>query len=730
MDPSPTIRAESHPIVTLPSPSANPHERLRRLVRLSLKELREILRDRRTIVTLVLMPLLLYPLLSVAFQQVFAAQWGTLKTRRYYVAFRDDAEGQVIAELLRMGGLPVADETTEPVAAREGDRRPAAVVEFEVRPQLDQALSRSEVHVGLRVSRPPRLDYDPREDVAVDVDLLYRADWLESAEAARLVEEHLRAAGDALLKTRLNILRIMQRPVPIQVTRREVEDAETSLGAPQLTVVIPFILILMTVTGAVYPAIDLTAGERERGTLEVLVAAPIPRIGVLFAKYVAVLTVALLTAAANLLTMTITLYVSGLGARLFGGAGFSWGVIGAVFALLLLFAAFFSAVLLVITSCARSFKEAQAYLIPLMLLALAPGVLSLIPGLKLSTPLLVTPLANIVLLGRELFALRATGGQVMIVVASTILYAGAAIGLAARIFGAEGVLYSNQPGWSDLVRRPRQTASAPTLTAALVCLALMFPSYFLLMNLLGRAEGTGARVVLGGVITSVVFGLLPFVSCWLRRVSIGGWFQIPASRWTLAGAAILLGLSLWTVDHEVVTISKSLRGVTLDASYLDLIQKYAASLRTLPAWAVIFGLAIIPAVFEEGFFRGYLFGALRSATSPRTSIILSAIAFGLFHGIMPNPLAQERVLSSALTGLVLGWIRWRTGSVLPGLLLHACHNGLLMLLVYYEPQLAALGLGESSQTHLPWPWSVTGGLAVVAGLVTIHWRCPPGRESS
>src|SRR5207247_368856 len=117
-------------------------------------------------------------------------------------------------------------------------------------------------------------------------------------------------------------------------------------GTISVAAVVPFILILMTITGAVYPAIDLTAGERERGTLEVLVAAPIPRIGLLFAKYVAVVSVALLTATANLTMMTVTIAVSGLGRLLFGDAGISAGVISAVFGLLLLFAAFFSAVLL------------------------------------------------------------------------------------------------------------------------------------------------------------------------------------------------------------------------------------------------------------------------------------------------------------------------------------------------------------------------------------------------
>ena len=67
------------------------------------------------------------------------------------------------------------------------------------------------------------------------------------------------------------------------------------------------ILILMTVTGAVYPAIDLTAGERERGTLEMLMASPVSRLKLLLAKYAAVVVVAVLTALVNLVAMGITL---------------------------------------------------------------------------------------------------------------------------------------------------------------------------------------------------------------------------------------------------------------------------------------------------------------------------------------------------------------------------------------------------------------------------------------
>ena len=101
-----------------------------------------------------------------------------------------------------------------------------------------------------------------------------------------------------------------------------------------LAALIPLILVLMTVTGAVYPAIDLTAGERERGTLEMLIAAPVPRVGLLLAKYVAVLAVALLTAIVNLTGMAITSHSTGLNVSLFGGAGLSLPVVIKVLLLL------------------------------------------------------------------------------------------------------------------------------------------------------------------------------------------------------------------------------------------------------------------------------------------------------------------------------------------------------------------------------------------------------------
>ena len=218
-----------------------------------------------------------------------------------------------------------------------------------------------------------------------------------SVEAMRAVERRLDAVNQQYIREKLSSIGPFPKGIAPSARKPLADTGESSVSFAML---LPLILILMTITGAVYPAIDLTAGERERGTMEALIAAPVPRQHLLFAKYIAVLTVALLTAVVNLTAMTVTLYATGIGPVLFGEGGVTPQTVSFVFGLTILFAAFFSAVLLAVTSFARSFKEAQAYLIPLMLLSISPGVMSLMPGLELNRLLAVTPLINIVLLGQ------------------------------------------------------------------------------------------------------------------------------------------------------------------------------------------------------------------------------------------------------------------------------------------------------------------------------------------
>lgn len=712
-------------------PSQGIRENLSRLMRLIRKELSESLRDRRTILTLVLMPLLLYPVLAMAFQQLILSSKVDKLKPRYRIAFATTEEADSVATLWAIG--------REQLVGRHRQGQPSNQNEV-LTPYLDplpelviftstnllEDVREDRVDVAVKLNPPGGFLPDLRQLLLVDMELIYRQASTTSRDAVRHLEQLTADANAALVTRRLAQMRVKQRGDAIRVHALEVPD-QSGKRSSLVPVLVPLILILMTMTGAVYPAIDLTAGERERGTLEVLVAAPIPRLSVLLAKYVAVLTVAMLTALVNLGTMVLTLQVTGIGTAIFG-VGLSAGVIFQVLALLLLFAAFFSAVLLTLTSFARSFKEAQAYLIPLMLFCLTPGIMALLPGLSLSGPLAVVPLVNIVLLSRDVLDASANPMIAGIVVLVTLLYALAAIAVAARVFGTEAVLSSETSGWSDVFRRPLTPRPAAEPAGALLCLALLFPIYFLVTTGLARIEALDlqARLLLASLINLVLFAGVPLLACWFGRVQSVSGLRLRWPGFAPLLVALLLGVSLWPFVHELVLLFRQMGLATLRQEHLDRISGLLAQWRELPPALLVLTMAILPAVVEELFFRGYLLTALLGDDNRASrAVIGSSALFAIFHLLVSDALAIERLLPSFLLGLVLGGLAYRSGSVFPGMLLHLLHNSLVVLLGYYEPWLVDQGYLSQGQEH--YPLGLLGGAALLAIPALLALRMLPRR---
>ena len=683
-----------------------------RLFRLCRKELRETLRDRRTIITLVLMPLLIYPLLSMTLQRFLLSKAAEAQSR-YLIGVASEAEGYLLTEILE-------DQRSQPppemVEAGEGEAaRLEPVLAHGMTPE--ELLAAGEIDVAASIE----------SDEPLELRLTATGDNPASTRALQILVQRIQWFNDALLRERL-----------AEFTGREVRPAvvleSRTIGArqaqPLLATVVPLVLVLMTITGAVYPAIDLTAGERERGTIEALIASPIPRSQVLLAKYVAVVTVALLTAVANLGAMFLTLWSGGLMQFLVGPSErMPWLAILQILALLVLFSGFFSAVLLALTSFARSFKEAQAYLIPLMLLALTPGILSLMPGVHLTASMAVVPLVSIVLLARDVLAGEVDTMAATAAVLSTAAYAAAALGVAARLFGSDAVLRGSELSIGSMFARPEKQRAVPTPGEAAMTLAVLFPLYFIASNLLMRADPPppmDQRLLSGAALTMVLFGGLPWLVAWLARDATRTTFRLAAPPLLSLLAAFLLGLSLWPAAHEIFVIAERLGLGGLNLEKVQQVQETVSQWKALPVWLVLLTMAAAPALFEEWCFRGYLFSALRRVMSPARVIAITAVVFALFHVLTGSMLLIERFLPTAFLGLVLGWVAWRTGSLWPGIVLHVTHNGLQELAALYQEALARWGLGLEQQVqipppHLPVSWLATSALVAVIGAALMWW---------
>ncbi|MCI0362020.1 MAG: ABC transporter permease subunit [Planctomycetaceae bacterium] len=701
------------------TPSPARADSLARVGRLTLKELRETLRDRRTIVTLVLMPLLVYPLLSLGFKQLLAASTTKTDPGVWRIGTESDSEGSRLWSLLLLGdaafreqSAPVADQSSQ--SSDLALQNPYTVSGGSV----EEAVLRGDIDLGVRASRR---EGAPTPNFT-DFELVYAADSSAGPAAAAFVIERLRAANDRYAVERLRQLGD-RGALPARWKSQPIGEVQGTHF--QLATLVPMVLILMTITGAVYPAIDLTAGERERGTLEALMAAPVPRLGLLFAKYIAVLTVALLTALVNIVGMVVTVLGSGLGSVLFGEHGLTLGSVVLVFLLLVLFAAFFSAVLLCVTSFARSFKEAQAYLIPLMLVALAPGFMTILPGIQLNAWLSVAPLANIVLLARDTLQGQAHPLWGLIAVLSTALYGTAALGLAARIFGSDSILYGSQSSWSDLFRRPAEPLAQPTLAGAMSCLALVVPLFVIASGSLAQLanQSMAVQLLASAAMLVVLFGAVPILVARWQGISLPAGFQLRRAPLLGYVGSIILGLALAPLAYELIVISQMLGIATISQQELEdkapLVQRLVAQWRALPPALVLAAVALVPAIVEELFFRGYFLGALRGRLPAWLAIAFSALVFGLFHASVGGLIAVERIFSSMALGVALGWVAWTTRSVIPGMFIHAVNNAFVVSLAYWGDGLRSLGIDVEGRRHLPLEWiaGAVVGAAVGASLV-------------
>jgi sodium transport system permease protein len=689
--------------VSAPAPS-----RFGRLGRLMLKEQKEILRDRRTLLTLIVMPLLLYPLVGLVIQQFMTAV-GNPRTPTYFIGLESNEHAAVVGQLIQLADLSAPPRAT---------RRDVPELQYIVLPpdELRQRLRAGLLDVLVYV-RGAASD-EPGKPIAFDLEFMMVRGRKLSEEAGRYLRAKLDSTSKIILAKRLAELNVPQRPEPIRIEARTMEPPDKREGFP-LGSVAPFMLILMTITGAVYPAIDLTAGERERGTLEMLMAAPVPRMSILVAKYAAVLTVALLTALVNIGAMTATLYLTDVGRLVVGEGGLSAKTIVQGLAALVLFVGFFSALLLALASFARSFKEAQAYLIPLMLVALAPGVVSLFPGVELTAATAAAPLLNIVLFSRDLLQDGVDGWLTAIVLVANACYAAAALVLAARLFGSEGVLYGGSGSWSGLTRRPATPREFVPPSSAAFLVMLCVPA-FLLLTGLGRLlfpNNLVGQMLAGAVVLSFVFVVAPFAVAWSRNVPPKKAFAFVRPRFLPLLAAVLLGASLWPFAVKLLQSSRTTDLIADNPEIAQRLTSFVEEIRRIPPTAGIVLLAVIPAICEEIFFRGFLFGAL-VRRSVLNAVVTTTTLFAAFHVLSPSSLTPERFAPSLMLGLALGLLRWRSGSIWPGVVMHVAHNSIVIAAMLI-PTKFGFTADVGGTVNVPNALYLAGGVGAAVGLALL-----------
>jgi sodium transport system permease protein len=692
------------------------------------RELRDQLRDRRTVLMIVGLPVLLYPLLGIA---VVRLAQGFL-ARPSIVGIQCSPGEDFPERRPRDAGLHVVPElgwlTLLPAVGGDGPGRAAgaaalvqaghAILDYPLllhKGELAGAYEETAGVLRLQIETVARGEADARlADKAVDLLLAAPPDFLARVAQGQHppLTVKLRARDERSRQAALRLKRLLDRwRDDLRNTRLarqglpssfdevfEIKDEGGAEPAPARSFidvilrVFPFMLVMWALAGALYPAVDLCAGEKERGTMETLLISPAGREEIVWGKFLTIWVFSAGTSLLNVASMGLTTLV--VGPRM-PQASLSLAALCWVVLLMLPLSAFFSAISLAVGAYARSTKEGQYYLMPLFLVSMPLIFLTLAPGVELNPFYSMVPVTGVGLLMQRLMSAPSLD-QVpwfyfLPVLAPIVLYSWLALRWAIVQFQREEVLFREAERldlrlW--LRRLLREKEATPTTGQAMFCFALLLVLRWLSLDL-----GATAALPVRSTVIELAFVAAPplFMALLLTtrpRTTLN--LRLPRLP-SLLAAALLLPLAelARSALERVPAVLELLQARQLGELFLLETLKGVPGARDGGAWlGYLIVLAVLPAVCEEIAFRGLILNGLRRRFRPWPALFLCSFLFAVYHS---NVFAAGPLL---VLGVVLGLLALYSGSIWPGALLHAgCR-----ILLLSGPQLLA---GDNSLPTLP-----------------------------
>ena len=641
------------------------------------REMRDQLRDRRTLFTIAVLPILLYPLVGTLLLQV--AQF----TRQHPTSVCVVGAEHLVDTPPLMDG----ESFSEDLAGRD---TPLEVMQYGWNELAADIAADSDQEVSAETARWIR-------DGTFDVVVVVPPDFQDSAKRSRhagAVQLLYNVASDQSMVARDRVARILSAwrsewvrsdlsvsGIDIGVLRpfewRDIDiSPEQTREAAFWSKMLPFIMLVWAMTGAFYPAIDLVAGEKERGTLETLLCSPALRGEIVWGKLGAVATFSMLTAVLNAGSMLVT------SSFVFRHMGIGEGGIGAppiipmlwLLVALVPLSALFSAMALAVAAMARSSKEGQYYLMPLMMVTLPLVLLPMLPGTTLTAGTSLIPVTGMFLLVRALvegqYVLALWHLPMVIGITAGCLWL--ALNWARKQFENESVLFGGGEQWElrMWVRhlwRDRQSVATPAQAfacGAVILVALFFGK--LAVTEMPRDLPGLAKLVLMPQIGMILAPALLMAT--MLTTSLRQSLRVRMPHWTALPLAVLLGVTL----HPIYVLLAEWISATYPISEqaAAAMKPFAAQISSAPWLTVLFLMALVPALCEELAFRGFIFGGLIREHGRLRAVVITALMFGISHGVL------QQSIAATVMGLLLGWVALRTGSVLPGILIHLTNNAL------------------------------------------------------
>ena len=710
------------------------------------REIRDQMRDRRTLFMIVVLPILLYPLLGTSFFQlaqflqahpsrvliVSAKELGNLpplfENQQFATQLFTDPERAGLLELHFAPEEPTGNiaDKTDPL---EDARRQVQAAQYDAAlyfpPNFAERLGYFQQAIQERV-RNPQGKYAPAaQDDFLSMpkpEIIYSTANEKSQIAFTRLSEVLRQWTELIGKENLEAGGLPIETVrPFTLESADVAKDSGFRGAAVWAKIMPMLLLLWTLTGAFYPAVDLCAGEKERGTLETLLSSPAQRSEIVLGKLLTIMLFSIVTAVLNLISVGVTVWVSLGQFKVLGPPP----LLSAVWLLAAVvpISALFSALCLALAAFARSSKEGQYYLMPLLLVTMPLVILPMSPGMELNLGNSLIPLTGVMLLLRSLLeghylpALQYSPVVIGVTLAACML----AIRWAVDQFNSESVLFRESEQldlglWLRHLLRDRK--ATPSVAGGVFCAMVIILSHFFLGFSISQPNDFNgfARMAL---VTQLAVILTPAL---LMTIILTGSLRetllLKLPNWRTVPAALMLAVFLHPVANVLQSAVTELYPVSETAK--NALEGVSQMFVHANVWQMLLVLALVPAICEELAFRGFILSGFRHIGRKWRAIFITTFFFGVVHGII------QQSLLAGLLGVVLGFLAVQSGSILPCIVFHFVHNSLALLNSRLTPAMfdnisgmeSLIVPGKNGGCTFTWSVVIFGALA---GLLVMIW---------
>ena len=626
------------------------------------KEILDLLRDKKTVIVMILVPILLYPAMMLLSLLIMKGLATDSVERTYTVGIVESEVSMDIYDIL-------TDE-------KDDLEYHFNKVDYFTLDAAKNALMNKKI--DLIIESNPLSDASGiySDDELFGLTFYHMASNTQSNNAYQNAKEVFNAYSSKIRKEAFDKVYTDSESVlnPIPMKTESISSKEENAGS-LIGMILPFILIISILTGAIYPAIDATAGERERGTLETIMTLPVRKSEIMISKFLSVSTIAVFSALLNLLSMfgMMLIMVKIVDLQGLGLTDFQYSQFVPAFISLLLclpiFSMFASAVSLCICIFAKSFKEANNITSPILIVFMFAAMASILPTIELNFKTAMIPVTNIALLIKSVFSLDYDIKLVAVVLFSNLAYCIIMVILMSVFFSSEEVLFGEGGNGIHVfeLRANMKKGSMPgygdvfLLFSVLILVMIYSGSFFVLKwGIWGTA-----------FVQLLIFGMPVLYSLYIKA-DMKKLYSLRLPKLKNIFGAIIVWAGAFMINQVIVhLLAKAFPSMIQNSESLN---DSILSAGFIPALIVV---GFMPAIAEEAAFRGFLFGTLKHKTKIIIAIVVSAALFGAYH------MNLLQFFTGLFMGCFMAYMTYKSGSILPSVLFHLLNNSLSVIATYY-----------------------------------------------